>query len=662
MAVTGFWRHHINDHAQRECGLVRSPEFVVDNFAGAGGASAGIEAGLGRHVDFAINHDPEAIAMHRVNHPHTHHFCESVWDVDPRRLSPGSRLGLGWFSPDCTYHSRARGGKPFRDRNRSRRVRGLAWLVHRWVNARRPRIIMLENVEEFAEWGPLLPNGQPDPKLRGTTFRRWHRQLENAGYQVDMRLLRACDYGAPTTRRRLFVIARCDGQEIVFPDATHGPGLDSPYRVAAECIDWSVPCPSIFTRERPLAEATLRRIARGVMRFVVENPRPFIVPLTHAGDYRVHGIDEPLRTITGAHRGELALIAPSIINTRNGERHGRHGEQAPRVRDILQPLSTVTAQGSQGALVAAFLAKHYTGVVGSDLRSPIDTITSKDHNALTEATLVKVDTNSGGHGADNGGNNPGRSGRVDLENAQPECAAPAGAAAPGDNGRPWIQDDRRLEGRQAIHDDGASSDMDRPQRSDSRGPADQSYRRGQGEQSSVESGVGDEQGKCGARLSDGVARDAQRCAESRCRSESAPVGGTVLLADSIETRRFANDGLQSHAHEVAAFLLCYYGTQQAPRIHNPLPTITSRDRFGLVTVTIEGEPYAIVDIGMRMLTPGELFRAQGFRPDYVIDPQINGKPLTKTAQVRMVGNSVPPPVAAALVRANMIEQQEQRVT
>lgn len=500
-------------------------EITVDNFAGGGGASLGIESALGRPVDFAINHDPEAIAMHRANHPKTRHLCENVWDVNPRALARGAPLGLGWFSPDCTFHSKARGGKPFRDRNRARRVRGLAWLVHRWVDARRPRVIMLENVEEFADWGPLLASGRPDPKRRGQTFRKWHRQLENAGYQVDMRMLRACDYGAPTTRRRLFVIARCDGEEIVFPEAMHGPGLE-PYRTAAECIDWSIPCPSIFNRDRPLADATLRRIARGVMRYVVNSNEPFIVPVTHSGDLRVHPLGEPLRTITCARGGELALVSPTIINTRNGERHGRHGEQAPRVRDIRSPLPTVTAQGSQGAIVTAFLAKHYGGHEGpgTAIEVPMGTVTSRDHHAVVTSHVVKLRHHSTGQ------------------------------------------------------------DMRRP-------------------------------------------------------LDAIAAGG-------------------QHFGEVRAFLMKYYGTDQDPRLGQPLHTIRTKDCFGLVMV--KGTPYAIVDIGMRMLDPRELYRAQSFPDRYRIKLDVNGKPLTKEAQVRMCGNSVPPVVAKALVEANYHAKRQRR--
>jgi DNA (cytosine-5)-methyltransferase 1 len=327
--------------------------------------------------------------MHRANHPRTHHLVSNVWDVNPRELAGRRSVQLGWFSPDCTFHSKARGGKPFRDRDTARRRRGLAWLIPYWAKAVRPKVIMLENVEEFADWGPLLEDGSICPKRRGTTFRRWHRMIENLGYQVDMRELRACDYGAPTTRKRLFVIARCDGGELVFPEASHGRDA-LPYRTAADCIDWSIPCPSIFERGKPLVDATLRRIARGVMRYVVNSAEPFVVTMrgtepSHI-DAAARPIHEPLRTISAAGTHH-AIVTPFIVNTRNGEREG----QAPRVRDIRDPYPTITAAGSQGAVAMAFLARHYGGHEndGSSLHRPMHTITTKDHHALVTAFLVK---------------------------------------------------------------------------------------------------------------------------------------------------------------------------------------------------------------------------------------------------------------------------------
>lgn len=302
----------------RQIALRLHEELVVDNFAGGGGASLGIEWAIGRSPDIAINHDPKAIAMHAANHPNTRHYCESVWDVDPARATEGRPVGLAWFSPDCTFHSKARGGQPFRDRDKAKRRRGLAWVVVRWAKAVRPRVIMLENVEEFADWGPLLDDGKPDPLRRGFTFRRWWASMERLGYRGKMWQLRACDFGAPTTRKRLFIVFRCDGEEIVCPEPTHGPGL-IPYRTAAECITWEIPCPSIFERTKPLADKTMARIARGLRRYVIDAAEPFIVPVTHAGDLRSRPVSRPMPTITGAHRGEHALVTP-FVSTYYGDK------------------------------------------------------------------------------------------------------------------------------------------------------------------------------------------------------------------------------------------------------------------------------------------------------------------------------------------------------
>jgi len=462
---------------------------IIDSFAGGGGASTGIELALGRSPDVAVNHDDEAVAMHQANHPSTRHLCGNVWDYDPVAVCGGRDVELAWFSPTCTHFSRAKGG-PLRDA----KIRSLAWVVIRWARAARPRVIILENVPEFATWCPLTAEGMPCPKRRGKTFRAWLSQLERAGYAIESRELRACDYGAPTTRKRLFIIARSDGQPIVWPTPTHGPGRAQPWRTAAECIDWSLPCPSIFERSRPLADKTLRRIARGIRRFVLDSPSPFIVPTAHAGDDRVHSIEEPLRTITAQRRGDHALVAPTLIQTGYGEREG----QEPRSLDLHEPLGTVVAGGAKHALVAAFLAKHYGGheATGSSLAKSVDTITTQDHHALVTAATV------------------------------------------GD-----------------------------------------------------------------------------------------------------------------HREEVRAFLSQYNGTSTGQSAQLPIGTVTTRDRFGLVTV--HGVDYEIADIGMRMLAPRELFRAQGFPDSYVIDPIVDRAPLTKTAQIRMCGNSVCPPIAAALVRANV---------
>lgn len=453
---------------------------IVDLFAGGGGASTGIRGALGRDPDVAVNHSPAAVAMHTANHPRTRHYCEDVWAVDPRQVCGRRPVGLLWASPDCTHFSRAKGGQP-----RSKGVRSLAHVVIEWARAVRPAIILLENVEEFATWGPLLDDGKPCPKRKGETFAAWRAQLHWLGYAVEWRSLVAADYGAPTTRKRLFLVARCDGQPIVWPDPSHGPGRAHPWRAAAEVIDWSIPCPSIFGRKKPLADATLRRIARGIRRYVTDAAEPFVVTMRGTGPSQInasaHSVHAPLGTVSagGIHH---ALIAPTLIQTGYGERDG----QAPRALDIEQPLGTVVAGGAKHALVSAFLARHYGGHEndGAAVTRPLHTVTCQDHHAL-----------------------------------------------------------------------------------------------------------------------------------------------------------------------VTAFLVSYYGTGGPLSVVDPLDTVTTRDRFGLVA--IEGAVYEIADIGMRMLQPRELFSAQGFPSSYEIAPLLNGKPLTKTQQIELAGNSVCPDVAQALVRANV---------
>jgi len=581
-------------------------ELVVDLFAGGGGASTGIEQAIGRHVDIAINHDPEAVALHQANHPQTQHFVSDVYEVDPRVVTGGRRVGLLWASPDCTYHSKARGGKPHRDRNKARRRRGLANVVVKWVRllkptGQHPRVIQLENVEEFQDWGPLLDDGTPCPDRRGKNFAHWVAQLRNLGYQVEWRELRACDYGAPTIRKRLFVIARCDGMPIVWPEPTHGkPGTPATkqkklkkQRTAAECIDWSIPCPSIFERSKPLADATCRRIARGIMRYVVEAAEPFIVPMTHTGGDRVHSSSEPLRTVTTAQRGEFALcvptlapfvatnttghagarldspvstvttggqqmlVAPTLVQTGYGERTG----QAPRALDLHAPLGTVVG-GQKHALVAAFLAQHNTGNDGHDARKPVSTIVSKGcTQGVVTAHITKFRTGSTGHSMD-----------------------------------------------EPLHTVTASSFVKRP----------------------------------GGSAPLGVVT-----------SNMVKLRGDNIGSGTDEPLHTISAGGTHHA-EVRAFLIKYYGTDQDPKLTEPLHTVTTKDRFGLVT--IRGEEYAIVDIGLRMLTPRELYRAQGFPDSYIIDHGGDGRPLTKTAQVRMCGNSVCPPLSCAITMANYREQ------
>jgi len=536
-------------------------EIFVDNFAGGGGASTGIEIAIGRSVEEAINHDPAAIAMHEANHPETRHWCESVWEVDPRDVATGRPIGLAWFSPDCKHFSKAKGAKPV-----NKEIRGLAWVAVRYAATVKPRVIMLENVEEFQTWGPLKKDEKgdyfPDPAQKGRTFKSFVNALKRHGYQVEWKELRACDYGAPTIRKRLFLIARCDGKPIEWPVPTHGPedsGL-LPYKTAADIIDWSLPCPSIFERKKPLAENTLRRIARGIERFVLNNPKPFIIKVNHKGEqFRGQESDEPLQTVTSKNgyglvtpfvarigqtgfggdrlqydieqpvttittKAEHLLVSPTLIQMGYGERPG----QEPRVLDLDKPVGTVTAGGNKFGLAAAFLAKHYGGNysgAGSSMDEPVSTITTTDHNALVTAQLVTSHI-------------------------------------------------------MTLRNNMIGQDMREPI-------------------STITAGGG-------------------------------------------------------HHAEVRAFLIAYYGSSVGQSLNDPLQTVVTKDRFGLVT--IEGVDYQIVDIGMRMLEPHELYAAQGFPSNYIINGyQVNGKSVTKSDQVARCGNSVCPPLSTALVKANMPE-------
>lgn len=539
-------------------------EIVVDNFAGGGGASTGIEIAIGRSVDIAINHDPAAIAMHRANHPATEHYTEDVWKVDPVEACAGRPVALAWFSPDCKHHSKAKGGKPV-----SKKIRGLAWVAVKWAKAVHPRVIMLENVEEFQDWGRLDEKNRPDPLYKGETFRRFVGQLEKLGYHVEYRLLRACDYGAPTIRKRFFLIARCDGRRIVWPEPTHAApdslevavGIKKPWVPVADVLDFSLPCPSIFASSkeimeqygiravRPLSENTMRRIAKGIMKFVVNNPKPFIVSIAQtgfAGDGRQYSVSEPLRTVvskaehcvcvpvlmrnnenavgsdarepigtitTGGHH---MLIAPSIIQYHSEQDDGVRGQTVDK------PIMTVDASNRYG-MVSAFISKFYGGgntSPASDVGDPLPTVTAIDHNAVCAAYITQFNN----------------------------------------------------------HCDGQ------------------------------------------------------------------------VVDDPLNTMTAKSN----HFGEVRAFLVKYYGSgDNAVSCEKPAPTITVKDRMGLVTV--RGQDYKIVDIGLRMLTPRELFDAQGFPSDYIIDVDADGKSYPKSEQVARCGNAVCPPIPTALVRANLPE-------
>lgn len=450
---------------------------IIDNFAGGGGASTGIEMAMGRYVDIAINHDPAAIAMHKVNHPHTKHYVEDVWAVDPIEATQGRPVDLAWFSPDCKHFSKAKGSKPV-DKN----IRGLAWVAVKWAKLVRPAVIILENVEEFKTWGPLIDN-RPDPNKKGQTFGMFIKALERLGYTVGHRELTACDYGAPTSRKRFFLVARLDGLPIVWPDPTRGDpdslgvrcGVLKPWRTAAEIIDWSIPCPSIFNRPKPLCEATLRRIARGLEKFVLNDPKPFIMQ-AYGGNYTGSGkgINQPLPTITSIDHNHL--VTPFLAQYHSYD-------DTARGLSMDRPMLTLDAS-NRYAVIAPYMMHYYGTSIGASVKQPVGTITAKGQ----------------------------------------------------------------------------------------------------------------------------------------------------------------------HIAEIRAFLIKYYGTGDGQRLTEPLSTIVSKDRFGLIM--LYGEPYQLVDIGMRMLSPRELFNAQGFPGDYIISHDIDGKPYPKSQQVAKVGNSVCPDLACALVKAN----------
>ena len=499
-------------------------EIIVDNFAGGGGASTGIEMATGYSVDIAINHDPEAIKMHKANHPRTKHYCENVWAVDPIAACKGNPVGLAWFSPDCKHFSKAKGGKP-KDKN----IRGLAWVACRWAGLVRPRVIMLENVEEFRTWGPLNRRHHPVKNKQGKTFERFVRQLEELGYEVQFKELVAADYGAPTMRKRFFMIARCDGKSIVWPEPTHAPadseevkaGLFKPYVGAYTQIDFSLPCPSIFdTSEeikekygiravRPLAPKTMERIARGLKKFVLDNPEPFIIQCKFNND----------------------------------------------AQDIKKPLGTITTIGSH-LLVEPYLSVNRENHFGSDMREPIHTITSNNQHMLMTPTLIQYHS----------------------ETAQGEVRG------------------------QTIKEPIMTVD-------------------GSNRYGLVTSFLSKFYKTC-------IGQD-----------EREPLHTVTTSA--------------GHFGEVRAFLIKYYGDATGQDIKQPLDTVTTKDRFGLVT--IEGVDYQIVDIGLRMLEPRELYGCQGFPEDYIIDHDYTGKTYPRTEQVRRCGNAVCPPIPAALVRANLPE-------
>ncbi|WP_353474814.1 DNA cytosine methyltransferase [Salipiger sp. H15] len=637
---------------------------IVDSFAGGGGASTGIEQALGRGPDIAINHNPAALALHAANHPETLHLSENVYRVDPLDHLAAKHIGLMWFSPDCKHFSKAKGGKPV-----ARNIRDLAWIIPGWIeriqkSGGRVDVVLMENVEEFAGWGPLIETERglmPCPDRKGETFATWCKAIRKLSGKIERRELRACDYGAPTIRKRLFVAIRFDGQRIVWPAPTHGApdspevmaGKLLPWRTAAECIDWSLPCPSIFATKaevmekhglravRPLADNTLARVAKGLRRYVLDAERPFLVNLTHGA--RTEDLDDPLRTVTGANRGEKALVTPSLVSIAHGDSGGRreypltephgvitaggisHAVVAPvlaslkgttrRMGPVAQPHPTVCAEGNHSAVVSPVLTYAQQGGRCRSIKDPHHTIcaSKKDQNSMIAATMVHVGN----------GERKGQAPRA------LDITAPLNTVVAG-----------------------------------------------------------------GVKQYPVAAFLAQQNNDGRGVHPGRPAGEPISTV--------TNSG--SHQTPVAAWLAKYYGTGDGAPATEPMHTITTKDRIvpmqaelaappfddthaprarqvaellrqhGLwddrefVTLEIGGTSFIIVDVGMRMLTPRELFNAQGFPSDYVIEgvwhergDDWDFEAFPKDVQVSCVGNSVCPPLAEALVRSNcahLVEAQE----
>ncbi|MEJ5176928.1 DNA cytosine methyltransferase [Erwinia sp. MYb416] len=603
-------------------------EIIVDNFAGGGGASTGFEMATGRSVDIAINHDQNAIAMHSTNHPDTLHYCESVFDIDPVAATSGAPVGLAWFSPDCRHFSKAKGSTPVK-----KEIRGLAWIVLRWALAARPRVMMLENVEEFKTWGPLLTDeDRPDPDRAGETFAAFvgmlgtgvpvdhpaldevceflqigrnspaaQRLTDGLGYAVEYRELRACDYGAPTIRKRFFMVMRCDGRPVAWPEQSHGDpkslpvqsGQLLPWRTAAECIDWSLPCPSIFSRKKPLAENTMKRIARGIQRFVIDNPTPFIVKCNHTSSktsydtFRGQGLDAPLQTVT--KKTGYAVVNPKLVPFTAGAGGPKY---SAKPRSVDQPMNTVV-NTNHSCVIAPVIARQFGASIGHAVDQPAGTVTASGggKSQLVCPTLIQM-----GYGE-----------RVGQAPRVLDLNKPIGTVTAGGN-------------KFAL----ATTFLAKHFGGNYTGPG-------------------------------------------------APLDGPMHTVTTTD-----------HHALVTSSIIKMRGTNTGQPIDTPLQTVTAggqhfgevqtslsvhdydEDRAALVSeflrqhdlsefVQIQGVTYRIVDIGMRMLQPKELYAAQGFPAWYVIDQDYRGNKYAKDKQVARCGNAVPPPFAEALVRANLPE-------
>ena len=611
-------------------------EIVVDFFCGGGGAGTGLEMGLGRAVTVAKNHSAAAISMHTVNHPHAKHFTTDVFEGDPDTECGGRAVGWFHMSPDCTHHSQAAGGQP-----RKREIRNLSWIGLKWAGMKQPRVISLENVKQILQWGPLVAKrckstgrviklgggtaepGEmvpvseqflvPDPKRRGQTWAVFVAELQRLGYAVEWRVIKACDFGAPTSRERLFMIARCDGQPIVWPEPTHAKNPakgQQKWRTAAECIDWSIPSKSIFGRKKDLAPATLRRVAKGMRKFVLEAANPFIVPIANWSGESVQSADEPLRTVTSYPKGgAFSIVSPTLVQTGYGERAG----QAPRVPGLDQPLGTVVAGGVKHAIAAAHLVKFRFTDEGKALDEPLPTITSGGNYKRPAGAAHAMGVSTVFMAQMNGGFNT--------------TAAKS------------ITDPMTT-----VTNTGSQQQLVTANLVHLRGNCDA---RNLNDPLHAISAGGTHHGLMTAFLERQFGASVGQGLDDPAPTITAGGGGKSSL---VELQ--LSPEVEAGALRIAAFLISYYGTENVSGANEPAPTITTRDRLALATVTIKGTPYVIVDICLRMLQPAELYKAQGFPGDYIISHGADGKPFTKTQQVHMCGNSVSPPPMAALARAN----------
>lgn len=694
-------------------------EMIVENFAGGGGASTGIELATGRVVDVAINHDPDAILMHRTNHPHTKHYQASVWDVDPVEVCGGRPVGLAWFSPDCKHFSKAKGGKPV-----EKKIRGLAWIVLRWAGKVHPRVIILENVEEFQTWGPVR-KGKPVKKLAGQTFHQWLDQLRALGYTVEWRELVAADYGAPTTRKRFFLIARRDGRPIVWPEPTHAKadsqevkaGVKKPWCSAAEIIDWTLPCPSIFdTREqvrekyglnaqRPLRPNTMRRVARGVDKFVIRAANPFIVPMGYGEAQgqapRVHDIDGPLPTAVG--KAKHGICQPYMVQVNHaGEFRGQ---------GLGEPLQTITAKHGYGVVspvMAPATLTNTTGSAGAPASDPVHTITSAGNQVLTEAIMAPLtmhnNENAVGTSITAPVNTITGSGAGGHQMVITPTLAAIGQTGGGDRCRS-VEDPTHTQVSKAeecvvcpamIQYHTEQTERVRGQAvTDPIMTIDASNRYGVAAATMAKYYGTDQHGQ---NIQDPLHTITAKDREGVVAASQAKFYGGVVGAEAsnpLPTVTAVDHNALQTAHMVKM-----KGTNLGGPATEPVQTITAGGgHHGVITTTVTeavpgadlrnwpkiraalnefcgyhlannevilfsigGAWYFMADIGLRMLTPRELYRANGFPDDYRIERDYMGRVYGKTKQVARCGNAVPPPFVTALVRANLPEWCHKEIT